>query len=242
MSNILNRLKNLENERPTVLRTADMVPSRSRSNTRKRVVPILTVIIMVCAGLAYHLKDYFLPQPSVAVATAIDLSRIENEKNDRAIAAYQKSDYKTAVETLEALVKAHPERAEFHMNLAMAYQQLSKFDKAHEQLKIAIALEPNDSYAHNNLGLLALQTKQEELAEKSFAKAFELNPKSPEITLNLASYYEKTGQLKKSVETYQRYVSLPKADKIKIELLKKRIPRLSSLSAQGAREEEEEGT
>lgn len=246
MSNILDRLKNLENEQSSVLRTADPVVSRSRRakkiDTRKRVAFLLTAITVASAGLAYKFKHLLIPNTPVAVAASLDLSQLENQKNDAAVADHQKGDYAKAVETLESLVKAHPKRAEFHLNLAMAYQHLSKFDQAHEHLKLAIEIDPKDSYVHNNLGMLALQTKKQELAEKSFLKAYELNSTSPEITFNLASFYEKSGQLKQSAETYQKYISLPNSDKAIVELLKKRIPRLNSLSAQAERATEEEGT
>lgn len=247
MSNILDRLKNLENERPSVLRTAEPVLPRSynssqKTSSRKRVAFLFVAILVASSGLAYKFKHLILPNHQVAAAPVIDLTLAENQQNDRAVASYKKGDYNKSVEALEALVKAHPERAEFHVNLAMAYLQLSKFDKAEEQLKLAIALDPKNSVAHNNLGLIARQTKQEQLAEKSFTQAYELDSKSPEITLNLASHYEKTGQLKKSAEFYQRYIGLPNADRANVELLKKRIPRLNSLAAQTARFNEEEGT
>ncbi len=240
MSNILNRLKNLKNERTSVLRTAEPVVSRfdstKKRKSRTRVI-LFVAILIACSTLGYQAKLRFYPTPAPAAAPAIDLANLENQQNDLAITTYKQGDYTKSVEAFETLVNSHPKRAEFHVNLAMAYQQLSKFDKAQEQLQLAVELDPKDSYAFNNLGLLALQTKQLKLAEKSFTQAYELNSQSPEITLNLASYYEKTKQLKKSVVTYQRYLKLPKADQKTAELVKKRIPRLSSLSVQ-----EEEGT
>ena len=236
MSNILDRLRNLKNERPSVLRTAGPVVSRSRSNTRMRVVFFLAISV-ACSVLGYQNRHRFNSAPLPVAAPSADAAMIENQRNEAAIATFKQGDFAKSVEAFELLVKEHPERAEFHVNLAMAYQQLSKFDKAQEHLELATTLDPKDSYALNNLGLLALQTKQLKLAEKSFTQAYELNSQSPEITLNLASYFEKTGQLKKSVVTYQKYLSLPKADQKTAELIKKRIPRLNSLSTQ-----EEEGT
>ena len=240
MSNILDRLKNLGNERPSVLRTADPVVSRSKVSKKgksRKTVILFVAILIACCALGYQFKSRFYPVAPAAAAPVADPAQFENQKNDLAIATFKQGEFSKSVEAFETLVKEHPERAEFHVNLAMAYQQLSKFDKAQEQLQLAVTLDPKDSYAHNNLGLLALQTKQMKLAEKSFTQAYELNSESPEITLNLASYFEKTGQLKKSVVTYQKYLTLPKADQKTAELIKKRIPRLNSLSVQ-----EEDGT
>lgn len=246
MSNILNRLKNLESERPSVLRAADPVVSRSqrssKGNKRKRLILFVAIIISLAFGAAYQFRSHFLPAQPIVAEPVVTASLIENQKNELAVASYKLGEFSKSVEMLEGLVKAQPKRADFHVNLAMAYQQLSKFDKAQEHLQIAISLDPKESYAHNNLGLLAQQTKNSKLAEKSFEKAYELNPQSPEIVLNLASFYEKSNQLQKSVMAYQKYVALPKADQKIVELVKKRIPRLNSLSVQPELAEEEEGT
>lgn len=241
MSNILDRLKNLENERPTVLGSAAAVPSRRQiKKSRKPVVLALFTLIAIAVGfLGVQIKMKLSQKFETPVPVAVDLSHALDQKNQAAVDAYEKADYKASTEAFESLVKQVPDKAEFHVNLAMSYQQLAKFEEAKKELKRAIELDPKNSVALNNLGLIAAQQKENKLAEESLKKAFDLNDQSPEITLNLASFYEKTGRLKKSVEAYQRYVALPKADKSTVNLIKKRLPRLNSLSAQL---DEDEGT
>lgn len=243
MSNILERLKDLEHERPTVLNTAGAVPSRAqRSSKKRRLTPLLlfaAILISLAGFFAMQLKARFYPPAHEPTSPSVDVAQIQNQKNQIAVELYLHGEYGKSVESFEELTKSHPESVELHINLAMAYQQLAKFEKAQQELQFALEKDPKNTVALNNLGLLALETKQFKLAGQSLTKAYELESNSPQITLNLASFFEKTGQIKKSLQVYQHFIALSTADQATVELVKKRIPRLSSLSAQIDRNEGE---
>jgi Flp pilus assembly protein TadD len=238
MSQILKRLNNNENG-SAVLRPAAQVHSHRvrRASSTKRKFFLFVAIAFSSAVLAYQIKTRVLPAFQTAGTPSFTTEELQNQKNQSGIEAFQAGDAKKSITIFKSLVKEQPNRPEFHMNLAMAFAKDGHFDLAQEALQVAVKLDPKNSYAFNNLGMIALQTKQQGLAEESFLKALALNPTSPEILFNLASFYEKTGDLGRSIASYEQFVQKPTANKTTVEQVKRRLPRLHSLSAQLLREE-----
>lgn len=238
MSEILKRLNN-NNSGTGRLRPAGQVPSHRvrRSSSKKRMFFLFTAIAMSCGVLAYQIKTRVFPAFQSASTPAFTAEELQNQKNQTGIEAYQAGDAKKSITIFKQLVKEQPTRAEFHINFAMALSKDGHFDLAQESLQVAVKLDSKNSFAFNNLGMVAVQTKQFELAEESFLKALELNPTSPEILFNLASFYEKTGDIERSIASYEQFVEKPGANKSTVEQVKRRLPRLHSLNAQLSRDE-----
>lgn len=238
MSQILKRLNNNE-PGSSKLRVAGEVPSHRvrRASSGKRKFFLFVAIVLSSVVLAYQFKTRVFPALQSPTAPTLTVEEFQNQKNQSAIEAYQTGDASKSVAIFNDLIKEQPARPEFHINLAMALAKEGRFDLAQEALQVAVKLDPKNSYAFNNLGMIALQTKQQTLAEESFLRAIELNPSSPEILFNLASFYEKTGDLGRSIASYEKFVQKPGANKATVDQVRRRLPRLHSLSAQLLREE-----
>jgi Flp pilus assembly protein TadD len=241
MSRILKRLENLENETTAVLRPVGRVSSsRKRRALRIRLLRRLILFFSIVGSISYlanQLKNHYYPSGPVSRGPVVDQRAIQNQKNQIAVDAYTAGELDKAADLFKVLVLEQPNRPEFHINLGMTFFKAHDFESAEKEFKVATILDKNNSVALNNLGMVALQTKQFDLAEQSFLKAAELNPLSADIQFNLATYYEKVGKLNLAIVTYQKFIAHSSAQPNIIEQVKRRLPRLNTLSTQLERNE-----
>ena len=67
---------------------------------------------------------------------------------------YENNDFDQAIELYDKVVKAQPNNATAHFNLAFSYDKIGKTIQAIEHYSLAIKLKPDYAKAYNNRGLL----------------------------------------------------------------------------------------
>jgi tetratricopeptide (TPR) repeat protein len=116
------------------------------------------------------------------------------------------ANYLDQKEELSGFAKSYPDSIFFKYKTAAA--DLREDPKLLEAL---VAAEPEFYEAYYHLGELALEGKKLLEAEKNFIKASEGIPESPQITIYLGSIYMGTEEFEKSLEYFEKTISLAPA-------------------------------
>ena len=123
----------------------------------------------------------------------------KSKNNDAAIATYQKA------------LKVIPNDPRLLNNLGVALRKARRYDeaiKAHEQ---AIAADPYDPDVARNLAISLRGAERYKEAIPIYIKAIELGDGGPpDLLFDLAACYEKVGNTKMAIATFERYIKATK--------------------------------
>ena len=121
----------------------------------------------------------------------------------------------------EMLVKANPDHAGYHNDLALVSALLGRVDAALEHYEAAARLKPDWAAPHYNVAtLLATQRRYEE-ALPYFRKAVALRPDHAESHNNLGAVLQVLGHSEEAIEHFRRAIALdPKNEQAKDNLAK----------------------
>jgi Tfp pilus assembly protein PilF len=129
------------------------------------------------------------------------------------------------------LLKAHPQRADVHNILGVAYTLQKKEKQAVPHFEFAVRAEPGNSHFLNNLGRLYVDLEFIELALPFLHKALAINPKLASALLAIGKYYNRIGKAQLALPYFERLRQVvPQNDDAKYELAE-------SLDTLGRREE-----
>ena len=121
-----------------------------------------------------------------------------------------KQDDKAEQELLAAL-KADPNNADAHCDLAACYAAKGDYDRAKQELRSALKLRPDDLAACLSLGMLLAKSDTPEAileAISLFLKAAELDPTNSMPHGYLGNLYFRSGKLDLAVKQYQEALAL----------------------------------
>ena len=107
-----------------------------------------------------------------------------------------KNDFTLWYET----IKATPNSARAHLNLANVYYQANLLDKAIEENSVALKLHPQSYYVFNNVGNDYLKKGLIDEAMKAYKVAISISPEKALAYSNLATAYGKKGMYRESIE------------------------------------------
>jgi Tfp pilus assembly protein PilF len=94
-------------------------------------------------------------------------------------------DYQKSIELLTKVIKASPNQAIPHINLALAYKKLGKLNESEEQLQLALTAEPDNPVANNEYALLYRKTGRFTEARQLYEKTLEKYPNFVMVHKNL---------------------------------------------------------
>ncbi len=117
-----------------------------------------------------------IPEPTVKKTTStVDATAIYNQ----GVALMHEKRYAAAIADFEAAVKAKPDFAEAHNNLAYCLRSEgpAKYSEALDHYNKAIQLKPNLAQAYEYRGVLFVRMNRMGDAQKDLAKLKQLNPK-----------------------------------------------------------------
>ena len=117
-----------------------------------------------------------IPEPAVKKTTStVDATAIYNQ----GVALMHEKRYAAAIADFEAAVKAKPDFAEAHNNLAYCLRSEGpgKYNEALDHYNKAIQLKPNLAQAYEYRGVLFVKMNRKSEAEKDLAKLNQLDPK-----------------------------------------------------------------
>jgi protein O-GlcNAc transferase len=124
-------------------------------------------------------------------------------------AAMGKND--AVVELLTKAIRIHPDNAEYHCNIGLAYDALHQIEAAVAHYRKALALNPGFALVYNNLGnTLKTQGKLDE-AVASYQKALALQPDFALPYNNLGLVFSEQGQSDKAITCYRTALALQPA-------------------------------
>jgi len=130
---------------------------------------------------------------------------------DAAKAAFERGNFKSAIELLQKVVAADPKHKSAWMDLGRAHMMLRQADDAIAAFKKQAELNPYDEYAYSALGWAYTTQRKYDDAATAFNKAIEINPLSEYAHAALGGMYQESHQYEKAVPELEKAVSL-KAD------------------------------
>lgn len=117
-----------------------------------------------------------VPEPAAkAVKSSVDATAVYNQ----GVALMHEKKYAEALVDFEKAVKAKPDFAEAHNNLAycLRHQGPAQYSEAMRHYDKAIQINPNLAEAYEYRGVLFVKMNRKNDAEKDLAKLKQLNPK-----------------------------------------------------------------
>jgi arylsulfatase A-like enzyme/Flp pilus assembly protein TadD len=118
------------------------------------------------------------------------------------------SDLPRALPLLEGLASEHPEFAEAHNTLGVAYARMGRADDAEKEFSRVLELDPSSASASNNLASLALARGDSPSAVRHLERALELDPGSASAWNGLGVARALAGDLDGAIAAWRRAVEL----------------------------------
>lgn len=134
------------------------------------------VILAAWVSAAFGMGSQPVPEPaSKAVKSVVDATAVYNQ----GVALMHEKKYAAALADFEKAVKAKPDFAEAHNNLAycLRHQGPAKYSEALAHYDKAIQLNPKLAEAYEYRGVLFVKMSRKNEAEKDLAKLKQLDPK-----------------------------------------------------------------
>ena len=136
---------------------------------------------------------------AVALVFSLGVAYRKSKDNDAAIATYQKA------------LKIIPNDPELLNNLGVALRKARRYDEAIQAHEKAIAGDPYNPAIARNLAISLRGAKRYKEAIPIYIKAIELGGGGPaDLLFDLASCYEKVGNTKMAISTFERYIKATK--------------------------------
>jgi arylsulfatase A-like enzyme/Flp pilus assembly protein TadD len=118
------------------------------------------------------------------------------------------SELPKALGILEGLAADHPEFAEAHNYLGVAYARLGRGDEAQREFARVLELDPSSASALNNLGSLALGRGDDATAIRHLERALTLDPDSASASNGLGVARARSGDMDGAIAAWKRAIDL----------------------------------
>ena len=110
-------------------------------------------------------------------------------------------------------IRLRPKNAEFYFKSGLCNEKLKFYIEAVEKYTRAIELNPNDPNYYDHLGFVYFNLNKYDSALSAYKRAILIDD-NPTYFLNLGFTYAKMDSLKKTIESFQKALSLMALDKI----------------------------
>lgn len=122
--------------------------------------------------------------------------------------AYRRSkNNEAAIATYRRALKVIPNDPRLLNNLGVALRKERRYDEAIHALEQALSVDPYDVEVARNLAIAYRGAKRCKEAIPIYIKALDLGDGGPpDLLFDLASCYEKVGQTKMAIATFERYI------------------------------------
>lgn len=151
-------------------------------------------------------KALFLSILSATVFLTACSSKSANH-NTAGLEAYQKQDYTAAINSFTSAIALDNGKAEYYINLAMAYVETGDFQNALTQIEFALQLEPENQSAYRSKGIIYIALNDYENAILALEQALHLadgfvGDMEYDILDYRAVAESKSGNYEKAIGTY----------------------------------------
>jgi len=120
--------------------------------------------------------------------------------------AFNAGDYLAAAEAFREALKAEPDSARAHVNLASALGMLGQNKEAIQHYEQALKLDEKNATAHFNLGVLYLEQQDHDKAIRHLQETIAIAPKDSTARLYLASILLQENKVNEAFEQYMAVV------------------------------------
>lgn len=200
-------------------KTGQSSPAKSRKSMWLLAAGIIGVLLISClaisgGGLYYYMSS----KPAVQKPKAKTFADYKKEGE----AAYDKKDFKKAVELLTQATKLNPNSFNVWVMLADSYVELESYSNAVYAYKKAVSFGPNNEGALSQLGYslymsylggsLSSDTALVDEAIAAYQKALDVNPKNGDSWYYQGRCYEVIGDWEKALFDLQKATELDPSD------------------------------
>ncbi|MBW1741405.1 MAG: tetratricopeptide repeat protein [Deltaproteobacteria bacterium] len=155
-----------------------------------------------CILMCFFLPFFFIMGPVFSVAGD------EIPLHERSRSLLEKGEYDEAIETLKKLIELHPDHADAHNDLGLAYIKTGKFHDAVKEWKDAIAINPSLFIARYNLVLAYIEKKMNEEAISELKAILEIDPSQSRAHHTLGIMYFIVGNMELAEQAFKEAIRL----------------------------------
>lgn len=127
-------------------------------------------------------------------------------------------EYTSAVDLLKRVIQLTPQRAEAHVDLAIALADSGDLNNALAETATAISIAPTLAIAHLNRARILSDMEQDRAADNEFASAARLAPGNPDCYFYWSLAERAQGNLEKETELLRKVVKL-QPDNVKAHIM-----------------------
>jgi tetratricopeptide (TPR) repeat protein len=127
-------------------------------------------------------------------------------------------EYTSAVDLLKRVIQLTPQRAEAHVDLAIALADSGDLNNALAETETAISIAPTLAIAHLNRARILSDMEQDRAADNEFASAARLAPGNPDCYFYWSLAERAQGNLEKETELLRKVVKL-QPDNVKAHIM-----------------------
>ncbi len=190
-----------------VLGSAIIIAGRMHAEERLRWLAILAPVMGAIILGVFIIPDLLLPLLGASAGWIIAgmflfRQRMPNEYHN-AIRSLRKGEYADAVESMDTLIKADPEEANYYRFRAEVFRLWGKLDRARRDYQQMTQITPDSAVAFNGLAEVYLQSGQYAEAHTAAERAYELAPDEWVAAYNLGMIEDRLGQAASVIEHLQ---------------------------------------
>lgn len=144
------------------------------------------------------------------LSTAFFLTGCSNnsvKQNEAGLASYEKQDYSSAISSFTSAIALDNRRADYYINLAMAYVETGEYQNALTQIEFALQLDPENQSAYRSKGIIYIALNDYDNAILALEQALHLadgfvGDMEYDILDYRAVAESKKGEYEKAIGTY----------------------------------------
>ncbi len=174
-----------------------------RMEARKKTKQFIYLIIIIILVVAFILFWFLRSGQSTKTKSTVTV-----ETKNKAVALFNKGDFKKAIPKLKVYVNEHPGDIKARSILAQSYWLDGNNKVALNQYLMIIKIKPDDADTYYRLGILYGSLKENKRSISSLKEAVRINPKLAVFQAELAKAYARSGKYDQAINGWRRALDL----------------------------------
>jgi len=175
-------------------------------NKRVSILVTLILILFLFIGFQKFWKGGIKSRSPLSITT--DTNGEIQEIVKRSSILVNGGKIEEAIVLLNETLHKYPNQQDVLLQLGMAHRKSKSYLQSEQIYQQAIQYDPECIDCMNNLAVTLMMNGKVERAVALLTAVNQKKPDYPEAYFNLAVAYEKTGQIKNAVNSYQKYLQL----------------------------------
>lgn len=168
---------------------------------------VLAVLVLL---VAFGVQKFWMKgaNPITAAVSRVDVNGEIEEIIKRSSILVSGGKFEQSIVLLNETLRKYPNQEDVLLSLGMAHRKSKSYLQAEQIYQQALQLNPECVECMNNLAVSLMMNGGVERAIGLLTVVNQKKPDYPEAHFNMAVAYEKSGQIKNAVNSYQRYLQL----------------------------------